>query len=334
MSYSEDFREAARSFNGQPFTREELKERLPDNPNFSYYFHNYQVQSFCGVMIVKVGNDRYVLQENVGRINREPVAVSRRENRPVHVDYSQMLNTKNNGRFAHLLTKTGPRGERLDIKEGTDGFRVELNKHNSDLVEYWIQNDPGYIPFTKMVFENYVRVNGNHFPRYDRTAVLAAIRIIDIENSTLRWRFNKQAVFNMVDYIVGQNNRFWERLQNGESDLVQDLNEKSSNDDSEVKSLASKVCKYFAQYDPDISNTDLFYINDSFVRHVLRFYWVAYFGTRRTNRELLGDDSYQCLYNSLNELHERVLDGVDENHRIDKSRLDHIMWYCYKNSGD
>ena len=335
MSYSEDFREAARSFNGQPFTREELKNRLYEDPKFSYYFHDYQAQSFCGVMIVPVGDGRYVLRENVGTVRRNPTQRARvAALRVVHINYAQMLNSKNNGRFERLLTRTGPHGETLEVKEGTNGYLIKLNKHNSDLVEYWIQNDPGYIPFTEMIFENYVRNNGGHFPMGDRSAVLAVIRIIDIENSTMRWRFDRQAVFNMLNYIMHAENNFWIRLRNGEPDLVQDLADASSTDDGDAKSLASKVCKYCAQFDPDINNTDLFYINDSFVRHVLRFYWAAYFNENKTNEELLGDGSYQVLFHSLRELHEHVEEDVDENDRIDKSRFDHIMWYCYKNSGD
>ncbi len=339
MSYSEDFRQAARSFNGQPFTKEELKRRLNHNPNFDSYFYNYQHQSYCGLLIVPSGDDRFTVQEGVERVvvnnaPRQRNNTTQARNNNVRIDYSKIISIgKNNGRFERLKIKRGSNGELLEIKAGTNGYIVALNKHNSDIVEYWIEQDSSYINFTKMVCDNFVRQNDGHFPRDDCYAILSMIRIIDIENSTNVWRFNRLAINNMVDYIMNPNHRFWERLQNGEPELVQELNNSSSTDDGEVKSLASKVCKYFAENDPDINSTDLFYINDSFVRHVLRFYCAAYQNVKKTKKEF-EQGTYQHLFSVLDELHQFIEADLNDENKIDKSRFDHIMWYCYKNSGD
>ena len=134
-------------------------------------------------------------------------------------------------------------------ENGTDlncNYVVLINKKNSKKVEKAIQEDQGYIQFSKKVFEYEKIIHGNAFPRNNKDSVTAVVRMIDIENSTQVWRYDRNALIRMVDFILKDDNKFWKRLENGDIKLVDELalaskrqrdNEKSTNG---KKSLASK----------------------------------------------------------------------------------------------
>lgn len=226
---------------------------------------------------------------------------------------------------------------------------ILLNKHNSDKVEEEIKNDDNYIPFTKMLINYFIENSATTpkaFPQYDRKAVLAVARMIDIENSTNVWRFNREKMNEMVSYIVIKKNHFWKDLISKDDkkrkQLVKVL--ASSNPDEEdddeteggikPNSLASKICKYFAQYICGDKKQNLYFINDSFVRSTLPYYYYFYTGKELSKTDV-NKYEYGELFDKLDEILEAVNKGKkDEKEIITRGLMDHIMWYCYKNSGN
>lgn len=233
---------------------------------------------------------------------------------------------------------------------------ILLNKHNSEIIERLIQNDDGYIQFTKMLVEYHVLSSSTEpkeFPYYDRSAVLSVVRMIDIENSTNVWRFNRDKMYEMVDYIVTESNNFWTELvgtdgerkelvkklanSNAAQENADDTDEGESDKKAKPSSLASKVCKYFAQYIFDNGKQEKYFINDYFVRRTLKSYYHFYMhsdeyrGDKLTN-DVINGFEYDDLFNALDLVLNKANEGKQE--KITRGEMDHIMWYCYKNSGD
>ena len=277
------------------------------------------------------------------------------------MDFKEMINGFNNrGRF-RLFVKS------LDLEDATScpnnkisitkyanlDHLILLNKHNSDIIEEQISGDPNYIQFTKMLIQYYIDhsdTTPKAFPKYNREAVLAIVRMIDVENSTNVWRFNREKVFEMVDYIIDRDKNFWSDLIDEDVDkrkqLVKSLANSSPDEDSEEEgeeerndtikpnSLASKICKYFAQYIENDENQKLYFINDSFVRSTLLYYYYFYTGEELTKKEI-NAYTYDKLFDKLDEILDKANKDIeDENLKITRGRMDHIMWYCYKNSGN
>ena len=44
--------------------------------------------------------------------------------------------------------------------------------------------------------------------------------------------------------------------------------------------------------------------------------------------------SYVELFGVLDRLHKHIEEDLDEKDKINRSCFDHIMWYCYKESGN
>lgn len=309
--------------------------------------HNFNSKSVVSSLIKK----GYVLNNNgVYSLTKKGKRFGATEKKKKITDYAMMIkdpakennssagekDQRDNGRFIELRRTAGLETATPAKQNGEKNrnYIVLLNKHNSDIVEKLIKKDDLYINFTKMVYDTLKNENGGKFPRNDYKSVLALIKIIDIENSTNVWRFNREAVRKMASYISNQKNRFWVRLTEEEEkrkELVNDLVDASYVDGaSEARSLASKVCKYIAEH--EFKNNNLYYINDSFVRHVLPFYMKYY------NSEdpvcIVNDIDYATLYTHLKKLHDKVNETYRGEKPISKSRFDHIMWYCYKNSGN
>ena len=272
------------------------------------------------------------------------------------MDYKKMINKDNNGRFEDYVVAQIDRLQRAtqrDVHEGdiNPEYLVLLNDNNSDIIEEKISNDNGYIQFTKMVVEYYKlnnHRNPNVFPREDRTAVFAVVRMIDVENSTNVWRFNRDALTKMVDKIMELGGSFWESLISGNDEESEETNstrkqlvdmlaesgriedaqsDEDSNKGPQPRSLASKICKYFAQYICGDEEQKLYFINDSFVRQTLPFYYHYY-----VNESYKKPKSYEELFDLLETV--RLAANEKENSNITRGRMDHIMWYCYKNSGN
>ena len=71
-----------------------------------------------------------------------------------------------------------------NLKWDEDKRMIELNKHNSEIIENLIKNDYAYIPFAEMVYDHFCNTKGGIFPTNDEYAWTALARIIDIDNST------------------------------------------------------------------------------------------------------------------------------------------------------
>lgn len=214
---------------------------------------------------------------------------------------------------------------------------ILLNENNSKKVEDAIDNDFAYINYVKIVFEGIKAKNGGKFPLYDKKSIVAMVKIIDYENSTDVWVHCNDAFFKIVEFIVDPNYNFWTDLAKGNPDIVEKLmnfaigkvlrkSRKTGNKeekDAYFPSLASKTCKYLSEY---VLGKDLYYINDKFVRKVLPFYCYYYLGKYATFEQ----NNYVKLFNHMKEVHQ----CIEKTDSLSKSQLDHIMWYCYKSSGD
>ena len=220
--------------------------------------------------------------------------------------------------------------------EGTNlDCLILLNKHNSKIVEDAIKKNYLYINYVEMVCDTLKARNGGQFPEKDERSVLALVKIIDYENSTDVWVHCRESFIKMVKYITNPNGDFWPRLKKGEIDLVDDLTNASVGKtkrmtkngvkvvEAKFESLASKICKYFAEY---ILGKDFYYINDKFVNKVLPFYYYYYFGQNISVQNI----SYGDLFKYIEKIHNEV----SKTDVLTKSELDHLMWYCYKSSID
>lgn len=249
---------------------------------------------------------------------------------------------KSNTWFSNVISKL----QNLDLDNGV----VKLTKNNSGIIEQHIKNNPSYnLDLTKKIYEYWSGSGRN--PKI-RKAVMDLVRVIDIENSTNVWRYDKSKpqpgnlnsftdvqLTKMVDFIVDPGRNFWDRLKNTDVTLVNDLqnsaNWKGKNGNG-PKSLASKICKYFSEL---YCGIDGYYINDSVVRHVLPYY-VYYYENRGSNRlkftKKLGkttktaydDIAYSDLYKLLDDLRHEI-NRVD-NQNLTRNELDHLLWYCYR----
>lgn len=214
---------------------------------------------------------------------------------------------------------------------------ILLNKTNSIKVEDAIKNDLAYVNYIKMVYESIKANNGGVFPECDRASIVALVKIIDYENSTDVWIHCNDSFFKMVDFIIDPKCEFWDRLKKGDPELVDDLTNfsegkvwrrprgKEEKEEKKAKfpSLASKICKYLAQY---VLGKDYYYINDKFIRKVLPYYYHYYLGKKIA----ISQDNYADLFSKMEKLHAEI----SKTDTLTKNELDHIMWYCYKSSGE
>ena len=181
-------------------------------------------------------------------------------------NYSEMpvkMDKKPNVWFPGTIKKLN-----LSIK---NDFVVELTKKNADIVKAHFDNNQSYnLEFTKKIFEYHCFADGKETIKVSKKAILDLIVMVDYENSTNIWRYREKRdyIHAMVDYIVNPENKFWKRLEDGDVNLVDDLNPEK-NKASGPKSLCSKVCEYFCEM---FFNKDNYYINDFVVRHVLPYY--------------------------------------------------------------
>lgn len=207
-------------------------------------------------------------------------------------------------------------------------YVVEINKTNSRIIERAIKTNPSYnANFTKKIYEYYCCKFRGTFPKTGKNAkepITDLIRMIDLENSTNVWRYkkNRMHLINMVNYIIDSNNNFWDRLDRGDTSLVNDLKKASKATTDGPKSLASKTCKYFSEM---FFGKDNYFINDNVVRHVLPYYLDYYGITPEKNTKTYFDNlDYEDLHDYLEQLRIKV------NPTLTKSDVDHIMWYCYR----
>ena len=250
-------------------------------------------------------------------------------------DYSKMVDGKNNGRTLGLISRLNldvARNNNIDLNMN---YLVLLNADNSKKVETAITNDPKYPNYIEMVYEHFKNIHQGTFPRYDEKAITALVKIIDYENSTDVNIHNKNAFKNIIDFIIQRpqpedsENCFWKKLFGNDISLVDDLIACAITG-KKPYSLASKICKYFAKCVLGGKHGE-YYINDSFVRHVIPHYYYYYVGTEIKNPDI---KNYKQLCDYLKDIHNEVNKIAKQNGQspLNKDQLDHIMWYSYKNS--
>ena len=212
------------------------------------------------------------------------------------------------------------------------GDLVELSGSNSDIVEAGIPAGlvdihgyafaKGYLPLAKTLYLSKCASGPMSFPFHDPVAVKEVLEQIDKDNGTMDTKHSPRAVDSFRDFICDPANNFVARLNDPDSfkDLVEDL--RSSHHGYNAKSLASKVCKYLHEYYWD---HDFYFINDNVVRSVFPYYLDAY-GIAHTIRTKGDVDalSYPDLYDLLEALHLTACPSLT------RSKMDHILWYCYR----
>ena len=261
--------------------------------------------------------------------------------------YPLILENKNNGNFKEVkrLAKEldDPTHEGLQLSN--EGWIVKLNKHNSDLVEKMVEmNDTYSISFAKYVYKGICSEHNNKFPKTNRKAVEAMIRVIDRDNSTQVWQHDKNRIKKMVEFIIDSKNKFWTKLKKGNVDLIEKLIDGSrmTEKDSDLVSLSSKVCKYLLEY--ETGEKDKYFISDRFVRRSLPFYCAAY-GIEVEGLKLNAsffsnnkdkDYKYPDLFKVLEKLQKHINQDKQpgDNDYLDKHRVDHILWFCYRNGSE
>lgn len=198
-----------------------------------------------------------------------------------------------------------------------------LTKDNARIVEELIKNDDDYFPFSQTLFEHY---GINKIQHNAEKSLFAVAREIDRDNSTNVWRYktNRNSFYNMISFISNPKNHFFDRLKSGDTELPDCIVQECGNG---LKSLSSKICKYLCEF---AFHKDNYYINDSFVRHILLFY-LDYYEIKHQELKSCNDIDhldYIGLHRWLSALHTSRNQKYKDT--ITKSELDHILWYCYK----
>ncbi len=234
-----------------------------------------------------------------------------------------------------------------NVRTANDGILVALTKDNSNFVEAKINSD-SYFPSTKYVCGYYKEILNIDFSDVSNLNTKRAyehlIRLIDYENSTNVWRFNRAAFKKIIEYIGNPENNFYNDLANGDVNLPDKIMRQAG---KRILSLCSKVCKYLGEYIIGEAHNK-YYIYDWYVAHVLPFYLDAYsveFEIVIKDKKYINFDRKQamkgCLltHHTMNHYNISYAEFhylMSELHKcleqdISKSQLDHIMWYCYRN---
>lgn len=199
---------------------------------------------------------------------------------------------------------------------------VELTRKNADTIEGLIQKDDTYLPFSEWISDHF----GANAIMTDRDALFAVAREVDRDNSTNAWRYkkNRTAFNNMIEYIFDPSNNFFNRLNSGDETLPDEIVEQCG---SGVKSLSSKLCHHLSNY---LFGKDNYYKNDSVVRSMLLFYLDYYGIDHKSIKSINAVDN--LTYNDYHNLLDELMYARNNMHNgtISRSELDHIIWYCYK----
>ena len=137
-----------------------------------------------------------------------------------------------------MLTDFSNYKSMLNLKEGDTSFDTKIKGLDVDQ-EYVVLitkqnantcneiNDMYDAKFTKKIYE-YYKMKNKTLQLTGANAegpVLDMIIMIDYENSANIWRFKtkKHYIHSMVQFIINDKNHFWDRLKNGDVELVDEL---------------------------------------------------------------------------------------------------------------
>ncbi len=236
-------------------------------------------------------------------------------------NYKSMLSLK--GGDTSFDTKT----KGLDVDQE---YVVLITKQNANTCKK--RNDMYDAKFTKKIYE-YYKMKNKSLKLTGANAevpVLDMIIMIDYENSANIWRFKNKRhyIHSMVQFIINDKNHFWDRLGNGDVELVDELVQSCGVGEKKgPKSLASKICKYLSEI---IYSKDNYYINDSVIRSVLPYYLNYYkLQTTSNSKNFFDNLSYAELFNLLEKIKVEQ-EKKSENKGLTRADIDTIMWYCYR----
>lgn len=218
---------------------------------------------------------------------------------------------------------------------------AELTTANSAIVESLIpiglrQHGTGrrlanpYLPNALRVFNERKVATHGVFNFSSHNDVYAVVFQIEQDNSTMDFRFHGGVGCDFItNYILDPRNDFVRKIAPGTAPaiataLVDDIrNQMVAAGLYDARSLASKVCKYFSEFNSSMT-ADVFYIDDSFVRESIPYYLDYLFGMR-VSHSAVEASTYTQLYDWLSLIHTRVTGGA-----LTKSHFDHLLWYIYR----
>ena len=333
MSSSKAFRDAAESFNGNSFTKQQLKEKFIEiandsraGKNFGAYLCDYRKRPICGLQIIGEGKEGpFTIRITTNNKSSSPKKKSKKSTRPT-ICYPNAIPS-------YIKLDDFIRGNSFDHV----GSIILLTNDNAVKVEHLIATDPKYLPNAKRLYTSlYSNASNPKSFVFNRSNIEQMIEQIDKDNSTFDVAISSKkgsrlARYSFCDYILNPANDFLRKLDaaiptpvNKQlSELVDNL--KKSHTSYSAKSLASKVCKYLHEYYYD---NDKYYINDKVVRSMLPYYLNHYGVPHSLNTQKDRDVSYVVLYDYLEKLRETAKNK--HGSYIKRSELDHILWYCYK----
>lgn len=211
-----------------------------------------------------------------------------------------------------------------------DNYICLLTEQNSEIIEQCIEEDPKYSDVLSPIIEP-LGIYKNHSScetisqKLDKNILEELVWKIAVENS-IQGK-NPEVKTYIADYVLGLGIRFYERLKDGEWELVEEMEHHVYNEGGEKRhecSWCSKVCKYLHEA---LFDEDKYYIYDSNVKNRFNDYR-KYYGLSQTSKKSIDvkntpDGWYRNLYNSLDELRQN---RADNGESLTRNKLDHILW--------
>lgn len=209
-------------------------------------------------------------------------------------------------------------GTNISFLPGTNNHLLELNSNNAQLILNLIDHDPSYShKLTEKMFNHHSSLNGGSFPLNNKDAVEDVLIILDLENSTQKWRVKKEVIFKMADYICNSSQNFFNELKNGKPDVVDKLVKHVKEQLSRTElSICSKACRFFEK---KLYGNDAYYAYDKVLIENIPYY------ANRLGIDI--KDNYSC-YSDFHDAMEEIRKASNKN--ISKFELDQMIWYAHK----
>ena len=221
--------------------------------------------------------------------------------------------------------------KKYDINVYKNTTLVKFDDYNSKIVEKLIPNGN---EITKKYESHFIDIfnklkNDNVFDYSNLNNITEVIKAINKENGTrdevLSSSEKPSAVESFSNYINNNKDTFLEDLKKGNIELVDKMTNKYIEEGGyRAKSLASKICKYFCELEYGEYN---FFIRDQVVTKMLPAY-LKYFdyNGKIPSVSAIEKKDYKDYYDLVNFVYEK------SKTKLDKSKFDHLIWYCYKPS--
>ena len=209
-------------------------------------------------------------------------------------------------------------GNNISFLPGTNNHLLELNSNNARLILDLIDRDQSYShKLTEKIYDYHSLLNGGSFPLNNKDAVEDVLIILDLENSTQKWRVKKEVIFEMAEYISANSKDFRNYLQNGNIKVVDELaNYVYGKLTRKELSICSKACRFFEK---ELYGKDVFYAYDGVVIKNLPYY------ANQLGITIKGD--YSC-YSDFHADMENI--RTASGGKISRFELDQMIWYAHK----